>query len=82
MQIKPKLSPRPDVTGEFDITDYALGFDEHGPLRHLNIHWNAIVHFCKTLGRCAGSIEAGDLARTVQRFARGSRGMFHSRGRD
>ena len=49
MQIKPKLSQRPGITGEFDITDYALGFDEDGPLWHLNIHWNAFVHFCKTL---------------------------------
>jgi len=49
MHIKPKWIETPDVVGEFDVTDYCLGFDEHGPLSHLNVHWNAIVHFCKTL---------------------------------
>jgi hypothetical protein len=49
MHIKPKWIQATDMVGEFDITDYRLGFDEHGPLRHLNVHWDAIVHFCKTL---------------------------------
>jgi len=49
MHIKPKWIQDPEVVGEFDITDYSLGFDEHGRLRHLNVHWDAIVHFCKTL---------------------------------
>jgi hypothetical protein len=37
------------MIGEWDITDYCLGFAEHGPLRHLNVHWDALVRFCKTL---------------------------------
>jgi hypothetical protein len=49
MHIKSKFIKDTDFEGELSITDYCLGFDENGPLRHLNIHWNAIVHFCKTL---------------------------------
>lgn len=49
MHIKPKINPTDDMVGAWDITDYCLGFDEHGPLRHLNVHWDALVQFCKTL---------------------------------
>jgi hypothetical protein len=49
VHIKPKVSQFPDMMGEFDITDYSLGFDHDGAVRHLNTHWGAIVHFCKTL---------------------------------
>ena len=49
MHIKAKWIQTIDMVGEFDITDYALGFDEHGPLRHLNVHWDAIVYFCTTM---------------------------------
>ncbi len=49
MHIKPKLSQWPDMIGEFDLTDFVLGFDANGPVRHLNVHWDAVVHFCKTL---------------------------------
>jgi len=49
MHIKPKWIHAPDIIGEFDITDFALGFDENGAFHHLNTHWDAMVYFCKTL---------------------------------
>jgi hypothetical protein len=49
MQIRPKWIEESDFVGELEIDDYVLGFDEHGPLDHLNVYWAAVVHFCKTL---------------------------------
>ena len=49
MHIKPKWIQDTDFVGELDVTDYCLGFNENGCLRHLNAHWDAIVYFCKTL---------------------------------
>jgi hypothetical protein len=59
MHIKPKIKPTGGLLGEWDITDYCLNFDEHGPLRHLNIHWDALVHFCKTLDSAQSDAKQG-----------------------